>query len=158
MNKLFLVGFLILVVAALGDVGAECVDGELVQPTGGVTNGTDNGEEKKDSDFSVFFKKVGCSLKKGAGQVKEKAKELGGEIKQGAKKFTESAKKFGSNVKTKFGEFKDKLSDSSEEMTVSTQHTLIAQNVELINPDILKAEQKCGNGYILDVLGDCKKL
>ncbi|XP_055845828.1 uncharacterized protein LOC129911871 [Episyrphus balteatus] len=153
MNRLFLIGLLVLAVAAF-NVNAECVDGELKQPAEGEV-----ATEDKDSDLSVFFKKVGCSLKKGAGKVQEGAKKLGGEIKEGAKKFKESAKKFGSNVKTKFGEFKDKLSDSSEETVVTTPHTLfISQNVELINTDVAKAEQKCGNGYILDVLGECKKL
>lgn len=164
MNKLFLVGFLILAAAAFS-AHAECVDGEFKQAAP-ITIGDDGvlvtvgeaGSGEKESDFSTFFKKVGCSLKKGASKVKEGAKKLGGEIKEGAKKFKAVAKEFGSDVKTKFGEFKEKLSDSSEEaLGVTTQHSLFA-NVELINTDIKKAEEKCGNGYILDVLGNCKQL
>ena len=52
----------------------------------------------------------------------------------------------------------DKMSkDSSEELTDAGRR-LVKDNVEIINPDILKGEQQCGHGHILDALGNCSKL
>ncbi|XP_018785695.1 PREDICTED: uncharacterized protein LOC108966944 [Bactrocera latifrons] len=111
-------------------------------------------EESSEHQVRDFFKNVGCQIKKGAEKVSEQAKKIGTELKEGAKKFGEKAKDLGSDIKDKLGDIKDKFSkDSSEELTA---HKLL--NVELINPDILKAEQQCGHGHILDALGNCSKL
>ncbi|XP_011185348.1 uncharacterized protein LOC105213930 [Zeugodacus cucurbitae] len=111
-------------------------------------------EESGEHQVRDFFKNVGCQIKKGAEKVSEQAKKIGTELKEGAKKFGEKAKDLGSDIKDKLGDIKDKFSkDSSEELTA---HKLL--NVELINPDILKAEQQCGHGHILDALGNCSKL
>ncbi|XP_004521638.1 uncharacterized protein LOC101462976 [Ceratitis capitata] len=113
-----------------------------------------NPEDSAEHQVRDFFKNVGCQIKKGAEKVSEQAKKLGTELKEGAKKFGEKAKDLGTDIKDKFGDFKEKFSsDSSEERAV---HKLL--NVELINPDILKAEQQCGHGHILDALGNCSKL
>ncbi|EDW65764.1 uncharacterized protein [Drosophila virilis] len=107
-------------------------------------------------EVSDFFKNVGCQLKNGAKKLGEKAKDLGTEIKEGAKKLGERAKDLGSDIKERFGDFREKLAkDSAEEM--SKDRGFLA-NVEIINPDILKGEQQCGHGHILDALGNCSKL
>lgn len=103
-----------------------------------------------------FFKSVGCQIKNGAKKLSEKAKDIGSEIKEGAKKLGERAKDLGSDIKDRFDDFRDKLAnDSAEEM--SKDRGFLA-NVEIINPDILKGEQQCGHGHILDALGNCSKL
>ncbi|XP_053950224.1 uncharacterized protein LOC128858192 [Anastrepha ludens] len=112
-------------------------------------------EDSAEHQVRDFFKNVGCQIKKGAEKVSEHAKKLGTELKQSAKKFGEKAKDLGSDIKDKFGDFKDKFSsDSAEERAT---HDLL-RNVEIINPDLLKAEQQCGHGHILDALGNCSKL
>ncbi|XP_034489991.1 uncharacterized protein LOC117793721 [Drosophila innubila] len=103
-----------------------------------------------------FFKSVGCQIKNGAKNLSEKAKNIGTEIKEGAKKLGVRAKDLGSNIKDRFDDFRDKLAkDSAEEM--SKDGGFLA-NVEIINPDILKGEQQCGHGHILDALGNCSRL
>ncbi|EDW82002.1 uncharacterized protein Dwil_GK18849 [Drosophila willistoni] len=103
-----------------------------------------------------FFKNFGCQIKKGAKKLGEKAKDLGEELKEGAQKWGEKAKDLGSDLKERFADFREKLSkDSVEEM--SKDRGFLA-NVEIINPDILKGEQQCGHGHILDALGNCSKL
>ncbi|XP_017114320.1 uncharacterized protein LOC108137248 [Drosophila elegans] len=103
-----------------------------------------------------FFKNVGCHIKEGAKKLGERAKDLGTEIKEGAQKLGEKAKVLGSDLKERFDDLRDKLAkDSAEEM--SKDRGFLA-NVEIINPDILKGEQQCGHGHILDALGNCSKL
>ncbi|XP_017094591.1 uncharacterized protein [Drosophila bipectinata] len=103
-----------------------------------------------------FFKNVGCHIKEGAKKLGEKAKDLGAELKEGAQKLGAKAKVLGSDLKDRFDDFRDKLAkDSAEEM--SKDRGFLA-NVEIINPDILKGEQQCGHGHILDALGNCSKL
>ncbi|EDW00531.1 uncharacterized protein LOC6564561 [Drosophila grimshawi] len=103
-----------------------------------------------------FFKSVGCQIKNGAKKLGEKAKDLGSDIKEGAKKLGERAKDLGSDIRERFDDFRDKLAkDSAEEM--SKDRGFLA-NVEIINPDLLKGEQQCGHGHILDALGNCSRL
>ncbi|XP_017055206.1 uncharacterized protein LOC108097446 [Drosophila ficusphila] len=103
-----------------------------------------------------FFKNVGCHIKEGAKKLGEKAKDFGTEIKEGAQKLGEKAKVLGSDLKDRFDDFRVKLAkDSTEEM--SKDRGFLA-NVEIINADILKGEQQCGHGHILDALGNCSKL
>ncbi|XP_017481720.1 PREDICTED: uncharacterized protein LOC108370820 [Rhagoletis zephyria] len=113
-------------------------------------------EDSAEHQVRDFFKNVGCQIKKGAAKVSEQAKKLGTELKEGAKKFGDKAKDLGSDLKDKFGDFKDKFSSDSVEEE-RTSHGLL-RNVEIINPDLLKAEQQCGHGHILDALGNCSKL
>ncbi|XP_023166614.1 uncharacterized protein LOC111596572 [Drosophila hydei] len=103
-----------------------------------------------------FFKNVGCQIKKGAKKLGEKAKDLGSEIKEGAKKLGERAKDLGTDISDRIADFRDKLAkDSAEDL--SNDRGFLA-NVEIINPDLLKGEQQCGHGHILDALGNCSKL
>lgn len=116
-------------------------------------SGTSSSSEHEVRDF---FKNVGCHIKEGAKKLGEKAKDLGAELKEGAQKLGEKAKVLGSDLKDRFDDFRDKMSkDSAEEM--SKDRGFLA-NVEIINPDILKGEQQCGHGHILDALGNCSKL
>ncbi|KAI8126808.1 hypothetical protein FF38_05469 [Lucilia cuprina] len=108
-----------------------------------------------------FFKKIGCEVKRGAKKFgesfKQNAEKINENVKEGVKKFTTKAKEVGSDLKVKFHDFKDRLHKDSDEMVVSDKKFFL-ENVELINPDILKADQECGHGHILDSLGNCSKL
>ncbi|ALC48327.1 CG9686 [Drosophila busckii] len=100
---------------------------------------------KSEHEVRDFFKNVGCQIKNGAKALGEKAKDLGADISAGAKK-----------LKERFDDFRDRMAkDSAEEM--SKDRGFLA-NVEIINPDLLKGEQQCGHGHLLDALGKCSKL
>ncbi|XP_017135229.1 uncharacterized protein LOC108151237 [Drosophila miranda] len=114
------------------------------------------GSGSSEHEVRDFFKNFGCHIKEGAKKLGAKAKDLGTELKEGAQKLGEKAKVLGSDIKERFDGFREKLSkDSVEEM--SKDRGFLA-NVEVINPDILKGEQQCGHGHILDALGNCSKL
>ncbi|KAH8416484.1 hypothetical protein KR222_005527 [Zaprionus bogoriensis] len=121
-----------------------------------ITEMTGSGSSSTEHEVRDFFKSVGCQIKNGAKKLSEKAKDLSENIKESAKKLSERAKEVGSDIKERFVDFRDKLAkDSAEEM--SKDRGFLA-NVEIINPDILKSEQQCGHGHILDALGNCSKL
>ncbi|KAH8386615.1 hypothetical protein KR093_001590, partial [Drosophila rubida] len=63
-------------------------------------------KDPNDSDFTNFFKKIGCQVSNGAEQVVEAAKPY-------AEKIGEGAKEFGSNVAQKYGEIKHRLTDDA---------------------------------------------
>ena len=156
---LFIVLFSLLSLSVYADL-LECEDDKKIPTLADLGIGPKIASDEnvsKEHEVRDFFKDLGCKLKKGASKVKEQAKKLGVEITEGAKAFGEKAKDFGSDVKTKFYDFKERLAhDSAEEMTAPPRRILA--NVEIINPDILKAEQQCGHGHILDALGNCSKL
>lgn len=66
-------------------------------------DGTRNAD---DSDFTSFFKSLGCKVKQGAEDVAEAAKPY-------AEKIGEGAKDFGSSVAQKYDEIKHRLSDDA---------------------------------------------
>lgn len=117
--------------------------------------------EESSEKFTDVLKKWGCEVKRGAKKfgehVKENAEKLNENVKEGVKKFTTKAKEVGSDIKTKFHDFKERLHKDSDEMVVADKKFFM-ENVEIINPDILKADQECGHGHILDSLGNCRKL
>lgn len=117
--------------------------------------------EESNEKFSDVLKKWGCEVKRGAKKfgekVKENAEKLNENVKEGVKKFTIKAKEVGSDLKTKFHDLKERLHKDSDEVIVDDKKFFM-ENVEIINPDILKADQECGHGHILDSLGNCKKL
>uniref|UniRef100_A0A1L8EI99 Putative secreted protein n=1 Tax=Haematobia irritans TaxID=7368 RepID=A0A1L8EI99_HAEIR len=123
-----------------------------------VASSEDTGDKVKDT-----LKDWGCKVKKTASNigdsVKEKSKQWGDDVAEGFKKLKEKSKDLGSTIETKFHDFKERLSGDSHEHTTSNKDKkFFAENVEMINPDILKADQECGHGHILDALGICKKL
>ncbi|XP_065363857.1 uncharacterized protein LOC135957110 [Calliphora vicina] len=121
-----------------------------------IASAEDSGEKIGD-----FFRKLGCEVKKGAKKFgenfKQNAEKLNENVKEGVKKFATKAKEVGSDIKVKFHDLKDRLHKDSDEVVV-TDKKFFLENVELINPDILKADQECGHGHILDSLGNCRKL
>ncbi|XP_037937627.1 uncharacterized protein LOC119671163 [Teleopsis dalmanni] len=125
----------------IADIGPKITSSETTIP---------NEHEVRD-----FFKNIGCQIKKGATKVKEQAKKWGREIKEGAKKLTEKAKDFGADIKTKLSDYTEKVSEQSN---VENLKYDVFEHVEIINPDVEKAEQECGHGHILDALGKCSKL
>lgn len=108
------------------------------------------------------FKDWGCKFKKTAGNigdtVKEKTKEWSEDVRDGFKKLADKSKDLHKNIETKFHDFKDHLSKDSAEYVQSKDKKFFLENVEMINPDLLKADQECGHGHILDSLGNCRKL
>lgn len=122
-----------------------------------ISSEEDAGDKVKD-----VLKGWGCKFKKGATEfghtVKEKTKEWNEDVREGFKKLKEKAKDMHTKIETKFHDFKDHLSkDSAESMEIKDKKFFF-ENVEIINPDLLKADQECGHGHILDSLGNCRKL
>ncbi|KAM7348604.1 uncharacterized protein ACRADG_007881 [Cochliomyia hominivorax] len=119
------------------------------------------GPEESSEKFTDVLKKWGCEVKRGAKKfsehVKENAEKLNENVKEGVKKLTTKAKEVGSDIKIKFNDFKERLHKDSDEVAVADKKFFM-ENVEIINPDILKADQECGHGHILDSLGNCRKL
>ncbi|KAH8287492.1 hypothetical protein KR054_008807 [Drosophila jambulina] len=108
------------------------------------------------SDVGDKISEITGSSSSSEHEVRDFFKNVGCHIKEGAQKLGEKAKVLGSDLKDRFDDFRDKLAkDSAEEM--SKDRGFLA-NVEIINPDILKGEQQCGHGHILDALGNCSKL
>ncbi|XP_013117070.1 uncharacterized protein LOC106094402 [Stomoxys calcitrans] len=122
-----------------------------------VSSSEDTGDKVKDT-----LKDWGCKLKKGASNlgdsVKEKSKQWGEDVAEGFKKLKEKSKDLHSQIETKFHDIKERLSGDSHELVNNKDKKFFMENVEMINPDILKADQECGHGHILDALGNCKKL
>lgn len=118
--------------------------------------------EETSDKVSDLFKKWGCQFKKSAAKfgenVKENAKKLNENVKEGVKKLRERAKDLGSDIETKYHDIKDRIGKDSDEIVTSDKKKFFLENVEIINPDILKADQECGHGHILDSLGNCRKL
>ncbi|XP_005183442.1 uncharacterized protein LOC131801476 [Musca domestica] len=108
------------------------------------------------------FKEWGCKFKKTASDfgdnVKEKTKQLGEDVRDGFKKLTEKSKELHTKFESKFHDFKDHLSKDSAELVPHKDKKFVLENVEMINPEKLKADQECGHGFILDVLGNCKQV
>ncbi|XP_073831916.1 uncharacterized protein [Musca autumnalis] len=108
------------------------------------------------------FKEWGCKFKKTASSlgenVKEKSKQFGEDVRDGFKKLTEKSKELHSKIETKFHDFKDHLSKDSAEYVPHKDKKFFMENVEMINPDKLKADAECGHGFILDTLGNCKQV
>ncbi|XP_067641936.1 uncharacterized protein [Eurosta solidaginis] len=114
-----------------------------------------NNEDIDKHKVREFFKNVGCQLKIATDKLTEQAKRLSNDLKKGAEMFGEKAKDLGSDINDKIGDLKERFSsDSSVERTA--QH--LTSDVEIINPDLLKIDQECGHGYILNALGICSKL
>ena len=118
--------------------------------------------EESNEKFTDVLKKWGCQVKKSAKKfgenIKVNAEKLNENVKEGYKKFATKAREVGSDLKVKFNDFKDRLHKDSDEVIVSENKKFFLENVEIINPDILKADQECGHGHILDSLGNCRKL
>lgn len=119
------------------------------------------GLDESDEDLSSLFNKYICSMKKKyenfGEKVKENAEKLKENVGEGVKKFAKRAKEVGSDFKIKFNDFKERLYKDSDE-TVGSDKKFFLENIEIINPDILKVDQECGHGHILDSLGNCRKL
>lgn len=155
-----LLAALLLLLLGISSGQADLLDCDTKMPES-ITDLTDKLSELGHSDSAEhevrdFFKSVGCQIKESAKKLSEKAKTLGTNIKESAKQLSDRAKEVGTDLKERFEDFRVKLAkDSVEEM--SKDRGFLA-NVEIINPDILKSEQQCGHGHILDALGNCSKL
>ncbi|EDW07869.1 uncharacterized protein LOC6584912 [Drosophila mojavensis] len=161
MRQLFVIGVLTVLLLGLSHSQADLLDCEEKVPAvlseiGDKFSEMTGSSSSSEHEVRDFFKSVGCQIKKGAKKLGERAKDLGSDIKEGAKKLGERAKDLGSDISDRIADFRDKLSkDSAEDM--SKDRGFLA-NVEIINPDLLKGEQQCGHGHILDALGNCSKL
>ncbi|XP_061387018.1 uncharacterized protein LOC133321964 [Musca vetustissima] len=109
------------------------------------------------------LKEWSCKLKKSTANlganVKEKTKQWSENIREGLKKLKEKSKDLGKKIQTKYNDFKDNLKqDSAEYLERGTEKKLLFKPEEVIDTDVVIIDtQKCGNGYILDALGNCKK-
>lgn len=155
MKYFVFISFLIFSLSILADTQADLLncdellpglsDLPIVGPK--VTSDEDTREQ-----FTKYLKKWGCEIKKGARKLNE-------DVKNGVKKLSDKAKDLGSKFESKFQQFKERLSDdTSFEQLDEKSKKFILENVEMINPDVFKADQECGHGHILDSLGNCRKL
>ncbi|KAL9878358.1 uncharacterized protein LOC119638440 [Glossina fuscipes] len=160
MKNIFIITILMFIVTFVGS-NADLLDcEERILPATLSDIGPKISRESEEH-LAGFFKKWGCHIKRGASKlgedVKEGAKKLREGVREGAKKLKEKTENLGSKIATKFHDIKDHLSKDSDE-SFEIKHKLFADNVEIVNPDILKGDQLCGHGHILDALGNCSKL
>lgn len=164
-NKLLLLTSVLLVLFAVGTTANlfECDDKPLASlselPVIGpkMASTEDSGNKVKD-----VIKEWSCKLKKtsvGIGEnVREKTKQWAEGIRESFKKLKEKSKDLHKKLETKYHDFKENLNKDSGEFVENREKKMLFKADEFANPDIMKIDQECGHGHILDALGNCKKL
>uniref|UniRef100_T1PDZ4 Apolipoprotein n=1 Tax=Musca domestica TaxID=7370 RepID=T1PDZ4_MUSDO len=118
-------------------------------------------EERSGNKVRDVLKEWSCKLKKSTANlganVKEKTKQWSENIREGFQKLKEKSKDLQKKLQTKYNDLKDNLKkDSAESMEIG-EKKLLFKPEEVIDTDVVIIDQKCGNGFILDALGNCKK-
>ncbi|XP_073828389.1 uncharacterized protein [Musca autumnalis] len=118
-------------------------------------------DEESGNKVKDVLKEWSCKLKKSTANlganVKEKTKQWSENIREGLKKLKEKSKDLQKKIQTKYHDFKDNLNKDSAESLEQGGKKLLFKPEDIINTDVVIIDQKCGNGYILDALGNCKK-